>query len=42
MIPEESKVEESNDKVTKIDQILSELLTEIDVIELEKEEEILR
>ncbi len=42
MINEESKIEEDNDKVTKIDKILSELLTEIDVIELEREEDLLR
>lgn len=36
--PEESK---DSDQITKIDKILSELLTELNVIELERDEEIL-
>lgn len=36
---EETK--EEADKITRVDKILSELLTEINVLELEREEEIL-
>lgn len=37
-LPEESK---DSDQITQIDKILSELLTELSVIELERDEEIL-